>query len=531
MKNSCSFLISLFVFLFQSVYSQLPHAIEWQKSFGGSNNDEARSIQQTTDNGFIVAGFSSSNNDDVTGNHNDNDFWIVKLDADGNLVWQKSLGGSASDQAYSIQQTTDGGYIVAGSSNSNDGDVSGHHGSLSYTDYWVVRLDASGNLVWQKSLGGSNDELASSVQQTADGGFIVAGDSWSTDGDVTGHHGSTSYNDYWIVKLDAGGNLIWQKSFGGSDFDFVHSVQQTNDGGFLNAGDTYSDDGDVSGNHGGFDYWIIKLDTAGNLTWQKSLGGSDADFAESFQQTSNGGFIIGGISYSIDGDVSGNHGGYDVWIVKLDAEGNLVWEKSFGGSNDDGATSLQLDNDGGFIVSGFSDSNDGDVSGNHDLDDYWIVKIDTAGNLTWQKSLGGSYNDEAHSIQQTNDGGFIVAGNSYSDDGDVSGNHGGEDYWIFKLSSDTLSGIGNLPENEILVYPNPVQNLLAIDLGNQINNPIISVYDLQGRKIECGMRTADFGNKNSLQLSTGNLPDGFYTLQIVDKNSGKTSFAKFVKSE
>jgi hypothetical protein len=233
--------------------------------------------------------------------------------------------------------------------------------------------------------------------------------------------------------------MEWQKSLGGSDWDFATSIQQTTDGGFVVAGESFSIDGDVSGNHGFSDYWIVKLDSTGTIEWQKSLGGTDDDVANSIQQTTDGGFLVGGRSYSNDGDVSGNHGYYDYWIVKLDLTGTLEWQKSLGGADLDIATSIQQTTDGGFVVAGYSESNDGDVSGHHGSSsdaDYWIVKLDAAGTIEWQKSLGGTYEDVANSIQQTTDGGYVVAGSSESNDGDVSGHHGSTsypDYWIVKL--------------------------------------------------------------------------------------------------
>ena len=212
--------------------------VPWRKQ------DESHSIQQTADGGYVVAGYANSNDGDVSGNHGDFDYWIVKLDQSGNLVWQKCLGGSNKEEAWSIRQTADGGYVVAGRTYSNDGDVRGNHGD---GDYWVVKLDASGNLVWQKCLGGSNNDEARSIQQTADGGYVVAGHTNSNDGDVRGNHGD---DDYWVVKLDASGNLVWQKCLGGSKDEYAQSVQQTADGGYVVAGYTYSNDGDVSGNHG-----------------------------------------------------------------------------------------------------------------------------------------------------------------------------------------------------------------------------------------------------------------------------------------
>jgi hypothetical protein len=410
--------------------------IQWEKSLGGSDDDTAFSIQQTADGGYIVAGYSISTDGDVTGNHGWDywDNWVVKLDAGGEIQWQKCLGGSAGDEARSIQQTADGGYIVAGRSWSTDGDVTGHHGR---GDYWVVKLDAGSEIQWQKCLGGSDGDSAFSIQQTTDGGYIVAGYSDSSDGDVTGHHGNNDYNDYWVVKLDAGGEIQWQKCLGGST---AFSIRQIADGGYIVAGYSTSTDDDVTGNHGGGDYWVVKLDADGEIQWQKCLGGSGWEEARSIQQTTDGGYIVVGGSGSSDGDVTGNHGRGDYWVVKLDAGGEIQWQKCLGGSHGDSATSIQQTADGGYIVAGGSDSTDGDVTGNHGSTDYWVVKLDGTGGIQWQKYLGGSGEDFATSIQQTADGGYIVAGGSDSTDGDVTGHHGNHhgssDYWVVKLAPD-----------------------------------------------------------------------------------------------
>ena len=289
-----------------------PPELAWQKSFGGSDNDWARSVQQTVDGGFIVAGHTESNDGDVSGNRGGRDFWIVKLDGQGNLEWQQCLGGSNLDYAQSIELTNDGGFIVAGSTHSDDGNVSGNHGM---SDFWIVKLDSEGVLEWQKCLGGSGHDWAHSVQQTADGGYVLAGSTESNDGDVTGNHGG---QDFWIVKLKEDGELEWQRCLGGSSNDTASVVQQTIDGGYIVSGYTESNDGDVSGNRGNSDYWLVKLSSSGDLLWQKCLGGSDHDYSHSLQQTTDGGYILAGSSRSNDGDVTGNQGDYDFWVVKLE---------------------------------------------------------------------------------------------------------------------------------------------------------------------------------------------------------------------
>jgi hypothetical protein len=476
----------LFLFVVTICLAQTAPTIEWARCYGGSDREDATSIIQTADGGFIVAGTSESNDGDVSGNHGRADYWVVKLNSSGVLQWQKCLGGSDWDEASSIAQTTDGGYIVAGYSSSNDSDVSGNHGLL---DYWVVKLNSSGDIQWQKCLGGSDYDEASSIAQTADGGFIVAGRSYSNDGDVSGYHGTPGYyGDYWVVKLNSSGDIIWQKCLGGSSDDWAYSIAQTTDGGFIVAGSSRSNDGDVSGNHGRADYWVVKLNSSGVLQWQKCLGGNDWDYAYSIAQTSDGGFIVAGFSESNDGDVSGNHGSADYWVVKLNSSGDIQWQKSLGGSYSDVAYSIAQTADCGFIVAGKSGSNDGDVSGNHGGNDYWVVKLNSSGDILWQKCLGGSDWDVANSIAQTADGGFIVSGESYSNDGDVNGNHGGYDYWVVKLSPDPI-GIAETPLPEhfsMSIAPNPFNSAVSItiDCRGLINQtPTIEIFDMTGRMV------------------------------------------------
>jgi hypothetical protein len=445
MKN---LLFTSIVTLLSVTFSLAQPTVQWQKSVGGTGNDYAESIQQTNDGGYIVVGISYSNDGDVSGNQGASDCWVVKLNAFGTIEWEKSMGGSGDDNARLIQQTNDGGYIFIGPSDSNDGDVSGNHGNL---DYWAVKLTSTGVIEWQKSLGGTGYEYAQYIQQTSDGGYIAAGSSFSNDGDVSGNHGGF---DCWVVKLNNEGTIVWQKSLGGLSNDEAESIQQTNDGGFILAGHSDSNDGDVSGNHGGPDYWVVKLSSIGTIEWQKSLGGSGSDQAKSVQQTNDGGYIVAGYTSSNDGDVSVNYGYLDYWVVKLNSLGTIEWQKTLGGSDFDLAQSIQQTNDGEYIVAGYSYSNDVDVQSSQGNQDFWVVKLSNIGTIEWEKSLGGSGLENASSIQQTNEGGFIVAGSSNSNDGDVSGNQGNFDYWVVQLKSCQPS-FSTQPANQIIdIYSN-----------------------------------------------------------------------------
>ncbi len=293
--------------------------IEWQKCLGGSGvSDAAYSVQQTTDGGYIVGASTNSSDGDVIGFNGGSDYWIVKLDVNGTIAWQKCLGGTGGDALESLQQTSDGGYILAGFSNSQDGDVTGNHGESE--DYWVVKTDTAGVIEWQKSFGGNGLEIASSIQQTADGGYFVTGSSQSVDGDITGHHGDNTTLDYWAVKLDSVGLVQWEKSLGGTRDEYSYYANVTVDGGFIISGFSQSVDGDVTGHHGSVntsDFWLVKLDSVGTIQWEKSIGGTSEDRPNYVQQTNDGGYITGGYSNSNDGDATSNSGGFDYWVVKL----------------------------------------------------------------------------------------------------------------------------------------------------------------------------------------------------------------------
>jgi len=289
----------------------------FQKMEGGSSEDLAWSIQQTRDGGYIVAGYSDSTDIPGVTNHGYADYYLLKLDAKGEVDWQQMEGGSGWDGAYSIQQTRDGGYIVAGLSYSTDIPGVFNHGGQ---DYYLLKLDADGVVVWQKMYGGSGDDEALSIQQTRDNGYIVAGESSSADIPGVTNHGS---DDYYLLKLDAAGAVVWQKLYGGSGLDMAFSIQQTRDGGYIVAGISGSTDIPGVTNHGGSDDYLLKLDADGVVVWQKLYGGSGWDTAFSIQQTRDGGYIVAGLSYSTDIPGVFNHGGEDYYLLKLDANGNL----------------------------------------------------------------------------------------------------------------------------------------------------------------------------------------------------------------
>ncbi|HRC36093.1 MAG TPA: T9SS type A sorting domain-containing protein [Bacteroidia bacterium] len=447
--------------------------IEWQNTIGGSGRDISTVIQKTTDGGYLLGGVSQSNisGDKTEDSQGLEDYWLLKLDSMGNIQLQKTIGGNMEDDLMSVQQTTDGGYILGGYSQS---DISGDktENSQGDYDYWVVKLDTIGNIQWQNTIGGNNQEFLNSIQQTTDGGYILGGMSQS---DVSGDKTENSQGgwDYWVLKLDSIGNVQWQNTIGGNDDDFFSVIQQTTDGGYILGGTSNSN---ISGDktediQGGYDYWVVKLDATGNIQWQNTIGGNSIDFLQSAQQTKDNGYILGGWSGSIiSGDKTENsQGGNDYWAVKLDSVGNIQWQNTIGGYYTDELFAIQQTNDNGFILGGASESDiSGDKTENSQGDyDCWAVKLDSIGNIQWQNTIGGNSDDRLYSVQQTNDGGYILGGWSYSDiSGDKTENSQGDyDYWVVKLTDKF-----NLINGKIYIdaNSNTIQDSSEINLPNRM---------------------------------------------------------------
>lgn len=421
-------IFTLFINGFLLAFGYIPK-IEWKKVLGGSDDEECYSVCQTMDGGYVLVGYTYSSDGYVTDNHGDKDIWVVKLDNKGNVVWQRSLGGSLDDEAYDVIQTYDGGYLIVGITLSNDGDVRGNH-KRDFSDGWVVKLDGYGSIMWQRCLGGSNNDFVYKVIQEEDG-YLLIGGTWSNDGDVRGNHGDSS--DGWVVKLDRYGNVMWQKCLGGKSNDEFYDVSKVEDG-YILVGYAYSRDGDIRVNKGSEDLWVVKLSKYGEIVWTKTFGGSNNDVAEGIQSTKDGGCIIVGWTFSTDGDVSKNHGASDGWVIKLDKVGNLEWKKCLGGTEPDSFYSVQVLDDDKYVIVGETTSNDGDVKGNHSFcSDWWIVILNNEGKILWNKCFGGTDEDGALHVQKTKDKGFVVVGYSYSGDSDVDKNYGGEDFWIIKF--------------------------------------------------------------------------------------------------
>jgi hypothetical protein len=362
--------------------------IEWGKTFGGASDEGVfTNLEKTSDGGYVIVGSTDSYGAGA------NDIWLVKIDASGNPAWNKTFGGSANDYGLDARETSDGGYIVMGQTYSY-----GAGGA----DIWLVKTDSSGSQIWGKTYGGKWTEGAPSVRQTSDGGYAIMG--------YTTSYGA-GLKDCWLIKTDSNGNKVWDKTFGGVGNDVTRCGQVTSDGGFVMVGYT------ESYGAGGNDIWLIKVNSSGSKVWDKTFGGSGDDWGGSVHETSDGGFIVLGYTTSY------GNGSSDYWLVKTDASGSKVWDKTFGGPDADEGYCVQQTSDGGYVMTGQTQSYG---SGSWDL---WVIKADGNGNQMWQKLAGGTASDCGYSVQETSDGGFAALGIT------ASYGAGGDDLWLMKLGS------------------------------------------------------------------------------------------------
>ena len=518
-------LLALLLFTI-TIYAQDPNIL-WQRTIGGSGDETLYSIKQTPDGGYIVGGASGS---DISGDKTDAsngffDIWIVKADAEGNIEWQNSIGGNALDDLHSIELTPDGGFIACGESTS---DISGDktENSRGLDDYWIVKLDASGNVEWDKTIGGSDSESFPQIRVSNDS-YLISGDSWSNiSGDKT--ENAIGEDDYWLLKLDLSGNIIWQKTIGGSSYDSFSTMALTHDGGCILGG--YSDS-NISGNKtenskGGFDFWIVKLDSSGDIVWDKTIGGSGTDVLNSIVQTLDNGFLLSGRSSSdISGDKTENsEGESDFWIVKLASNGTIEWQNTIGGNDIDQAYSANQTSDGGYIIGGFSRSTiSGDKTENGQGNfDCWLVKINNVGIIEWQNTIGGSEIDGITSVMQSSDGSYILGGNSQSNiSGDKSENsRGGQDYWIIKHAQ-TLGIEENPFATAITLYPNPTKNILQLNTQDKTIDQV-NIYTMTGSKVlQLEVDTV------SPTVDVSGLASGVYYVQLY--SGKKVALKKFIK--
>jgi len=537
MKKFYLLLIFLNLFSFLLIHHtaccQWTYSKQWDAGFGGTRSDLLTSFQQTRDGGYILAGYSKSlaggdKTQTLWGGTGDDDYWIVKIDSVGNKEWDKDFGGEFADKMYAIKQTADGGYLLAGESASG---ISGDKTQplVGNTDFWILKTDSLGTKLWDKDFGGTDYDYLSCMISTNDGGFILGGVSASPAG---GDKSQPAWGgwDFWIIKIDAQGNKIWDKDFGGTEHDYLNAMQQTADGGYLLGGYSASD---ISGDKteprwGLYDNWIVKIDSLGNFQWDKNLGGYSNDFINSVYQTNDHGYILAGISESnMGGDKSQDSWGYyDYWVIKTDSAGNKIWDKNYGGTDDDEFFgNITPFANGDLMLAGISYSN---ISGNKTennlgIEQSWIVKIDSVGNVKWDKTIFTEGHDEEGYAIQTSDGCLAfanyttggIAGYKSMDNRDSAllANRTA-DYWMVKFCDSTFtSSVPGITQSAMpVIYPNPVSDQLHILMyNNEVSE--IKFYDITGREI---FHQSFF---NDVSIFTKKLAKGIYFYELSGGNN------------
>lgn len=405
--------------------------VQWVKTFGGSDEEIVRGVCATSDGGVVVIGNTKSVGGDISDKrYAMEDIWLSKYDESGNLVWSKTYGGNLDDLGYSVIENSDLTLTVAGYSKSSDGDVPSN---LGMHDYFIFKTDSNGNLIWRKSYGFMSHDHAHKIISTSDNGYFVTGYA-----DYAGFGRPSTIvmhgvGEYYGIKLNALGEKEWDVYFGGTQNDRVYDVVETNDEGLIMVGYSESSDFDVTDNHGSYDYWVIKLNASGDLVWKKSYGGTGLDQAYGIAKSINNTYLIAGTSNSTDGDVSSSKGSNDVWVISIDDNGNKLWDKSFGGTGFDFANSLNSMSNGNFIISGHTRSVNLDINENNGENDFWALTISPSGLLLWQQTFGGSGYDFAYDAIETLDKGIVIVGETESNDFDIPENKGIKDLLIVKV--------------------------------------------------------------------------------------------------
>jgi hypothetical protein len=517
-KRHLLFLVLLSTF--QVLHSQ---DILWEKSYGGKHAEYLFDVIPTPDYGFLLAGSSLSKKtgNKTEDNRGDLDYWVWKMDEKGDFDWQKSLGGSGQDLLKQVVLTNEGGFLLAGFSTSNEG-LDKKEDSRGQSDFWILKLNAKGGEEWQKTIGGSGQDDLTTVVRTRDGGFVVGGSSASTiSGEKTvPHYGGL---DYWVMKLDKDGKLVWQQSFGGKYNDELRSISITEDGGFLLGGSSNSpESGNKTQKHlGESDYWIIKLDKDGNEQWQKTIGNTGDDQLYIVYTTKDGHYLLGGNSNSEPGNDkrSSNESGTDFWLVKLDKDNkDILWQETYNIGKVDILTSLVENDDRTILLGGYAQGsrlrgNDKATSlrGNDKMvkgtADYVAIKIDEKGEEKWRKDVGSDGEDILKKVVETRDGGYLMAGTSsgaISNDRNTS--KGGNDFWVVKLKDKDKK---QEAREKIEAIPNPAGDYTNVIVGYEFEKGTATLVDLAGHILQQFSIT-----ERTIPIDLQGLPEGIYVVNI-----------------
>jgi len=419
-------MFSFFLFFVSSAFSQSMPSVSWQRVLGGSRDDYAFTIVPTSDGGFVLGSNVRSSDGDISGSHGERELWVVKFDGAKNIVWQRALGGTKNDRGTLVKPTADGGFIVAGTASSNNGDLTQRLYKGGESDMWVVKLTSSGAISWQRTFGGSGKDELIAIEEVPGGGYIVSGNTSSVDGDSQGNHGM---QDMWAGRISATGNLVWKRVIGGSGFEHLTDMLLAPNGNVVLAGVTRSPvSGDISTSYGEQDFWVGILNSSGNLFWKKTIGGSLYEVRLALALSVDGSyFYFSGAGESSDFEFSGSHGDLDAIVYKFALNGNLIWRRLVGGSGREIVYTMQSTNDGGCILGGVSTSFNGDLI--RTTGGMFVAKLRGDGVVQWANRYGGSINEELYALDQVRDGGYIISGVVQSNGGDIKDWHQGKEGW------------------------------------------------------------------------------------------------------
>lgn len=492
--------------------SQEP-ALLWERAYGGTQDEELNSLIKLSNGNFLVGASTESHNGDIqSGNFQSMDIWVYEISPSGEIIWEKTYGGSDSDYCYSVLQDTDSTFMVAGMTSSSDGDINSEF--KGERDLWFFRINQENDIIWEKTMGGSKLEEGSVLIKANDGEILVGANTNSSDGDV--EYPNKGNYDYWVFKYDSAGEIKWQKTYGGSGRDVLYDLCCSPDSGYLLCGYTRSNDGDIqSGNEGDYDIWLVKIDNEGNLLWERTYGGSSYDAPRQVLPLTDG-YLIAGYTDSDNVDIqSGNHGQRDVWVLKIDKDGKLLWEKTYGGLGIDYLNSAVQAENGEFILGCTSESDDGDHSyPNYGELDIWVVGINSSGDITFDKKSGGSELDVCTAVVVNDLNSLMIGGYTFSNNLDIqSGNHGGKDNWIFQLQLDgVIDNLENVSYDYCFVHPNPAKEYIRITSEKNSFEACFSIFNSNGRLM---LKRKVSGNED---INIQSLQPGLYLYKIDEGN-------------
>lgn len=477
--------------------------IQWQRCLGGSLADEGAWVEELSDGSLLIAGSTNSPSGDFPAVHGGKDIWVARLSADGALLWQQVLGGSADEAPTSVHQTADGSIVVAGWTLSDDGDVSGAHGDR---DAWIAKLDPSGQVLWQRALGGSGRDQANALAETPEGDLVLCGMTTISDGDVSGSHGLW---DAWVLKLSGTGQLLWQRALGGSHNDWASALVVGTEGSIHVVGTGWSTDGDVQAAELSGDVWVFTLDASGTLLWSRIIGTNYNQEGGGICIADGGDLFISGNTGS-DFEVPCNYVGNARYMAaRLSPQGEVVWTRWLPGYHYDRATSIvPIEDDLLLFGTGFSYIGTFDFE--HQGYDPMAYRISTAGDSLWSHLWGGtSLYDYGDRMIPTADGGMLFIGDVWSNNGDVQGWLGGGDAWVVKLTAG-MASISTLDLSLVSLAPNPNNGAFMLQLPEGTLSASADLFDIQGRMVY--QLPELHGGPNRVHLPT--LADGRYELRV-----------------